>query len=260
VGSTLDRIIEDFLSQTAGNDYGLLMLDYDGTLAPFRRERDKAFPYDGVKERLEKLVSLEKSRVVIISGRAIEHLKPLLNMKKLPEIYGSHGWERLSADGQYSLRKAEKNQLELLNLVTKYIIENGWNEYLEIKPVSIAIHFRGVENDKMVDIKKRILHHWEGLTRQSSSICSEFDGGMELKPPGFNKGDVVKNIISDYRSGSAIAYLGDDLTDEDAFGALPDNTLGILVSQRAKETLARARINPPEELLIFLDRWISNYG
>ncbi len=256
----MDQVIEDFLSRTAGLDYGLLMLDYDGTLAPFRKERDEAFPYDGVEERLEKLISLDKNRVIIISGRAVDHLKPLLKLNSLPEIYGSHGWEHLSAEGEYSLRKAENNQLNILNMARKYILENGWQDYLEVKPVSIAIHFRGVENDKMVAIKERIFHHWEELTQQSSLNYSEFDGGMELKLPGFNKGDVVRNIVNDCHSESAIAYLGDDLTDEDAFDALPDNALGILVGKQARETLAKARIDPAKDLLIFLDRWISNYG
>ncbi|MEW5924967.1 MAG: hypothetical protein AB1746_13365, partial [Candidatus Zixiibacteriota bacterium] len=53
------------------------------------------------------------------------------------------------------------------------------------------------------------------------------------------------------------AYLGDDMTDEDAFSALPDSALSVLVRPEYRETKARKWIRPPEELLEFFDRWIE---
>jgi trehalose 6-phosphate phosphatase len=78
-----------------------LLLDYDGTLAPFRVERNKATLYPGVQELLSALIDAKQLRVIIISGRAIDDLIPLLRLKQLPEIWGSHGWERLLPDGRY---------------------------------------------------------------------------------------------------------------------------------------------------------------
>lgn len=46
-----------------------LMLDYDGTLAPFRIGRDRAFPYPGVQEVLREITARDNSRLVIVTGR-----------------------------------------------------------------------------------------------------------------------------------------------------------------------------------------------
>ena len=80
---------------------------------------------------------------------------------------------------------------------------------------------------------------------------------MELKIPGFDKGSVVKNILAKFGIPCLTAYLGDDLTDEDAFNALPETALGALVRPEFRETAAKVWIKPPEELFEFLDRWIE---
>ena len=54
-----------------------------------------------------------------------------------------------------------------------------------------------------------------------------------------------------------VAYLGDDLTDEDAFAAIGDRGFSILVRTEVRESFARFWLRPPEELLGFLDQWIA---
>ncbi|MBN1102718.1 MAG: hypothetical protein JXL84_04800, partial [Deltaproteobacteria bacterium] len=76
-----------------------LLLDYDGTLAPFHSDPSRAFPYSGVPEMLNRIMSSGKTRVVVISGRWTKDLLPLLALRRQPEIWGSHGLERLRKDG-----------------------------------------------------------------------------------------------------------------------------------------------------------------
>ena len=78
----------------------LLILDYDGTLAPFRVEREQAVPYPGVREALAELQAGGHTRLVLMSGRALESLAPLVGLHPPPEMWGSHGWERRMADGR----------------------------------------------------------------------------------------------------------------------------------------------------------------
>ena len=80
----------------------LLMLDYDGTLSPYHIERDKAVPYPGIREILAEALSSADCRTVIVSGRSIHDLLPLLGIEKGIEIWGCHGWERLSPTGDYT--------------------------------------------------------------------------------------------------------------------------------------------------------------
>jgi len=238
----------------------LLLLDYDGTLAPFREERDLAYPYDGIEDRLNMLTASKATRVIIVSGRAINDIKPLLKLDKHPEIWGSHGWEHLDKDGLYSLVAGKEANLEQLEKFAKHLKGSGFEEHLEHKPVSVAVHFRGVNQDKVVAIKDSVSHYMNKISGEPELILSEFDGGLELKIPGLNKGSVVRGVLEKHSQNAAVAYLGDDLTDEDAFRALPDDkpsVLSILVRLKPRPTAADTWIKPPEEVLEFLDRWIE---
>ncbi len=235
----------------------LLLLDYDGTLAPFGEKRDRAFPYAGVVERLERLISSTLTRTVIITGRAINHIKPLLKLRKLPEIWGSHGWEHLSREGHYTLKAISPAFREQLEKARSFMVSQGWQEYLEEKPASMAVHFRGVDTDLALAIKIKILSHWRQMAVRYPLLISIFDGGLELRLPGINKGNVVREILKSESDEVVTAYLGDDNTDEDAFQALPSDALGILVRSEWRPTAASAWIQTPEELLDFFDRWLS---
>jgi len=253
----LDETVESFFESLKSARQRLLLLDYDGTLAPFVVDRDKAFPYPGIEIRLDKLIESANTEVIIISGRALNDLKPLLNLKDYPEMWGSHGWESLSSDGHYDLKPVASSDLAAITDAREYVYESKLDTYLEEKPVSLAIHVRGVENRIALDIMTKIKHYWERIAADSNLMCDEFDGGIELKVPGFNKGHVVREILQRYSSPPSTAYLGDDSTDEDAFRALEGNALRVLVKEENRPTAADVRIAPPDELIKFLDRWIE---
>jgi hypothetical protein len=74
----------------------LLMLDYDGTLAPFhvRPERAPPYPPSRVVSALDEIARDGRTRIVIVSGRRAAEIEPLLTLRSMPEIWGAHGWER----------------------------------------------------------------------------------------------------------------------------------------------------------------------
>src|SRR5215475_13121650 len=82
-----------FFERVRHADQRALLLDYDGTLAPFTVQRDQAVPYPGVKKLIKEISSLGNTRLVIVSGRAIGDFTGLLALDPSPEIWGSHGWE-----------------------------------------------------------------------------------------------------------------------------------------------------------------------
>ena len=65
----------------------------------------------------------------------------------------------------------------------------------------------------------------------------------------------VERALMELGDDAVIAYLGDDATDEDAFAALGDRGLSVLVSPKLRPTLARAWFVPPVEVLEFLTEW-----
>jgi trehalose-phosphatase len=84
-----------------------------------------------------------------------------------------------------------------------------------------------------------------------------FDGGVELRVPGRDKGTVVNAVLDEIAGTVAAAYLGDDQTDEDAFRALGDRGLKVLVRPEMRASEADLWLEPPDELLNFLDQWIE---
>jgi trehalose-6-phosphatase len=65
----------------------------------------------------------------------------------------------------------------------------------------------------------------------------------------------MRTILGELGAGAVAAYLGDDLTDEDAFVAIKGRGLAALVRAEARPTAADIRLRPPDELLAFLRRW-----
>ncbi|MEJ2232354.1 MAG: trehalose-phosphatase [Syntrophobacterales bacterium] len=190
----------------------VLLLDYDGTLAPFHKEPNKAEPYPGIRQVLNRIMQVPDIRLVIITGRWTKDLLPLLQLEKQPEIWGSHGLERLKTDGSYEIDSMEEQHLDGLVAADEWIEELGL-----------------------------------------SSRC----GGLELRVPGRDKGDAVRTILREANQDGVAAYLGDDLTDEDAFRAIKGKGIGILVREELRPTAADLWIEPPEELLTFLSGWIG---
>jgi trehalose 6-phosphate phosphatase len=239
----------------------ILMLDYDGTLAPFRPERDRAVPYPGVRERLMKILSAGSTRLVIVSGRAVSDLTPLLKLDDLPEIWGSHGAEQLTPDGHYHSASSEERPAEGLAAAYRWAREQGLLETTERKPVGIAFHWRGKVADEIDSIRAAVLDRWRDSAAEFDLVLREFDGGLELRVESITKGEVVRHIAGRSVSNSAVAYLGDDETDEDAFRALPEHGLAVLVRSELRKTAADVWLQPPAQMLAFLDRWaVSSRG
>jgi trehalose-phosphatase len=85
----------------------------------------------------------------------------------------------------------------------------------------------------------------------------EFNGGIEIRGTGCTKATAVTRILRDESPHTPAAYLGDDRTDEDAFRALADRGLCVLVGNEPRLSAAHFWLRPPDELLAFLDRWLQ---
>jgi trehalose 6-phosphate phosphatase len=234
----------------------LLMLDYDGTMAPFVKERMQAYPYPGVKERLLSLMELKNTRIVIVSGRSLSDLEILLDRPSGLELWGSHGLERKLPNGKNVHVQAESKRLEGLKRGIKICQDHADPEYCEVKPYAVAFHWRGMDRAKASQVKASIERLWEQISLNYDLEIHPFDGGLELRPKGRNKGNVIQELLKEVSEHCDIAYLGDDLTDEEAFAALKEKGLKVLVRSQFRPTLADVYLIPPQELLEFLDRWI----
>jgi trehalose 6-phosphate phosphatase len=241
-------------------DWSLLILDYDGTLAPFRVDRDEAVPYEGVRDALAAVGRNPHTRVVLVTGRSLSEITRLLDIKPAPEIWASHGWERRGPDGGATAFPLPEGARSALDLALQCAGELGLQSACEVKPASLALHWRGLTRDETASVERRGRDLWEPIADASNLELHTFDGGLELRVPGRDKGSAVRSIVANAGPDVVVAFLGDDLTDEDAFRALPETGLSVLVRGEARSTDAKSWLRPPEELLAFLHRWAATAG
>ena len=235
-----------------------LLLDYDGTLAPFRAERHVAVPYPGVTAVLGDIIRRRDTRLVVISGRTLDDLIPLLELEELPEIWGSHGGERLFPDGMRKKTPLDSSTTGALERAGVHLANMGWDDHVERKPFSIALHWRGTDPAKQKEMSEEFMQYATRLGDDAGLSLKAFDGGLELRSLQINKAQAVKTILSELPADAVAAYLGDDLTDEDAFAVLREQDtqkIGVLVREDYRDTKADLWLRPPSELLDFLKSW-----
>jgi trehalose-phosphatase len=246
---------DGFFAQLPRAPARVLLLDYDGTLAPFQIEREKATPYPLVREAVRDILTDGCTRVVVVSGRTVGDLAPLLGLDPLPELWGTHGWERLRPDGSHEPARLGGATRASLERGAELARASAPAERVEVKPASVAVHVRGLEAREGARLLERVRAAWEPLVQGGALEAHDFDGGAELRVRGRDKGTAVAEVLAEEPAAAAIAYLGDDLTDEDAFKALGARGMSVLVREEPRETAADVWIRPPEELLEFLRRW-----
>jgi trehalose-phosphatase len=236
-----------------------LLLDYDGTLAPFTPDRTRAFPYREIPELISQIMR-HKTRVVLISGRPATELLFLSGIHPHPEIWGSHGSERLHPDGSYEVDAPPPEQRTALQLASRSLHACGLGARTETKPGGIAVHWRGLSSEERATIESKVRNLWSSAVNESGLEILPFDGGLELRAPGKHKGDAVAAILGEIGPHAAVAYLGDDQTDENAFRVIKGRGLAVLVRAEPRPTMADVWLRPPEELGRFLRGWLAACG
>jgi trehalose-phosphatase len=246
-----------FFEHLSASSESLLLLDYDGTLAPFRTERMDATPYPSVMPLLEEVVELRRTRVVVVSGRPASEVSTLLGSPANIEIWGSHGLEVLHGDGTYQKAHVPDDAARLLSQARIRVLAGGLGDWAEFKPGGIAIHWRSLPEAqaKALETKFRVI--LSPIPAQAALRVVAFEAGLEIRVVHPDKGDAVATILQQVNPETPVAYLGDDFTDEDAFQRLDGRGLTVLVRSEYRPTRAAVWLCPPEELVEFLQAWKS---
>ncbi len=246
-----------FLQTVAQASQAVLLLDYDGTLAPFHAQRDQAYPYPGVALILQEIVRNGRTRVVIVSGRDAPDVLPFLNIHPHPEVWGVHGLQRLGTDGSMVMPHLDERTLDGLSDAERWLGYQKLRHIVEFKTGSIAVHWRGLSESDVERVRARVLLGWRPIAEYSGLDLLEFDGGVEVRARDADKGDAVRDVLREIRPGTPVAYLGDDNTDESAFQATQGRGISVLVRPIWRQTAALFWLQPPDELLDFLGLWLK---
>src|SRR3954466_13549685 len=220
-----------------------LFLDYDGTLSPIAPRPELAALPTAMREVLERLA--RQVPVVIVSGRGREDVAALVGLPGLAYA-GSHGFD---IAGPPPVPGAPALRLEVGDGVPERIgIAAGRlrrdlaavpGALVEPKGFAVSIHFRLADAGDVPRVERAVdaaVAAVPGLRKAHGKKLFEIRPDLD-----WDKGQALLWLLDALRLDLANVlpfYLGDDLTDEDAFRALGDRGIGILVTDEPRETAA----------------------
>lgn len=213
-----------------------IVTDIDGTISEIASTPNEAFVSPSMRNQLVKLNNKYKL-VVVISGRSVVNAREMVGVDGLLYV-GNHGLEYLKNSAPFLVPEAEEYMKpieETLNLLKNGKLSKTEGLMLENKGVCLSIHYRGCKNPEIV--RENILKTLHDLPSSKNLNVTEGRKLVECKPPlGYDKGLILDNIIEKYNL-KKIIYLGDDITDLDAFIKLKElesikkiNGISILVN------------------------------
>ncbi len=233
-----------------------LVLDYDGTLAEFKKDRMAAFPVDGVVDTLLRIRDETNTYLAVMTGRPVAELLSLLGDLRIP-VSGSQGTEFRYPDGTYQTLLPSDRQQERLERAEREARSIARLGRVERKIASVGLHTRGIPPE---DAKREEDEACKAWTRDAADYdleCRRFKGGVEMRLTDIDKGTALHTLLRDRPPDGLCVYVGDDLTDEDAFKAIRDRGYGIKVGGPNDETAARGRLRDPKEVERFLEGWLQ---
>ena len=233
-----------------------VFLDYDGTLTPIVRRPEDADLADNTRDVIRKLA--RRCPVAVISGRDLPDVRKRVNIDGL-YYAGSHGFDIEGPDGEQREHPEAQPLLPVLDRAEKSLQKqladvNGCR--VERKKFSIAIHYREVADEDVSAVEEKV----QAIRAESNGL--RLSGGkkiFELQPDvKWHKGRAVRWLMENKLKLDCNAvmpvYIGDDVTDEDAFNELCNDGIGIRVddTQDAIDSAAHYRLQDPREVHHFL--------
>jgi trehalose 6-phosphate phosphatase len=247
--------LDRFFAQLREARERVLLLDYDGTLAPFHADPARALPYPEICTILRRIHALPNTRIALVSGRRLEDLEKARELVPHTDVWASHGWEWIvgGTPGRRVPAGDLRSELQHAAALVKQL--QKWGLRIENKIASVAVHWRGLPPSTIRLMELSVRDAWRPIAGRNF-VMQPFDGGIELRSRGHDKGDAVRTML-ERCADATCAYLGDDTTDEDAFRAIHGHGLGVLVRQRPRQTLAQLWLEPPHGVAAFLERWAA---
>lgn len=244
-------------AQIVSSRHTLLLLDYDGTLTPIAPSPELATLPASTRSLLRKLSRHSRMTVAVISGRALNELRRLVGVRNLIYV-GNHGleiWQEGRRTGVMVPRPCREAVTRIRSRLAALAADIP-GALVEDKGMSISLHYR------LVPI--RLVSHLKGMFRREilplvlSSGLTVLHGKKVIEVrPGINwtKGHTALSLMKQIRRRSVLPiYIGDDRTDEDAFGALTGGiTIRVGTHRRSK---AHYYVRDVKEVMAFL-QWIA---
>jgi trehalose 6-phosphate phosphatase len=215
-----------------------IFTDFDGTLVELAQTPKDVAIAEDLADRIERTMADLDSAFAVITGRPIDDIDRFLAPLTLP-VAGAHGTERRRADG--SLEQADPQLSEKIDRIEDVLlplVATHPELILERKPGTIALHYRQapqLEPACRIAIQEAVGEVEDFSVTQGKMV-------YEARPDGIDKGAALRAFMNEEPfAGRTPIFIGDDLTDEDAFRAAQELG-GVGIKLGAGDTVARMRI------------------
>lgn len=223
-----------------------LYLDFDGTLAHIApRPDDVVIPRElpglliALRDRLE-------GAVAVITGRTLETVDALLRPLILAGA-GQHGAELRTPGGDILPQVSRLESISTLVNAAREKFPDGGDVWVEDKGVAVALHFR-----QAPDRAAECMDIFESLANADELELVRGNMVIEARPRGIHKGLALQALMTQPPfAGRMPVFIGDDVTDEDAFGFVAESR-GFGVKVGAGETRARYRCADVDAVHVWL--------
>jgi trehalose 6-phosphate synthase/phosphatase len=232
----------------------LIFLDYDGTLTPFFPSPDEAKPDYELIGILKRLIVDSRNHVVIITGRGRDPIEEWMKGLRVSMIC-EHGLWLKAFDGEWKkLKDVEDDWKQEIHPVLDSYVSRTPGSFIEIKDYSLVWHFRKVELGLGELRSRELTSHLKYMARDRHLQVLEGDMVVEIKNFEVNKGSAAKKWMKKYPADFHLA-IGDDWTDEDTFGVMPDAAITIKVG--VQNSKARFNVESVEDVRALLMKMLS---
>ena len=222
----------------------LLAFDVDGTLAPLMPHPSLSEFEPGVAADLAALADRADVRIGIISGRSWHDLTEQFRLPASIVVVGSHGLERGSPGTE--LDDDDRRRVARLAMLAGSAAATAPGAWVEHKPAGIALHVRQASAADAANAVRSFLDRIEPLGPLEILPGDEV---VEVGLRRYDKGAALE-WLRDACGANSVVFVGDDVTDEDAFAVLRPTDLGIKVGRA--ETIATRRLADPADVASFV--------
>jgi trehalose 6-phosphate phosphatase len=243
-------------------DRVLMLADYDGTLTPIVSRPEEAVLSDEMRDRLILVASVPKITVGVISGRELMDVEGLVAIGGL-YYAGNHGLEMDGPGYSYVNAEADKAKPIFHKLAGRLTEAFSGIEgiVLQDKELSLSVHYRLVAKGQESEVERIVRELTGPLVAEGRVRVFGGKKVWEVRPPvDWNKGSAVavlrSEVAREYAASSVLTiFLGDDVTDEDAFKVVvPPDGWSVYVGEPAPASAAAYHLESPAEVAELLER------